>query len=76
MLEVCEGPRERETSLPDDAVWALEVEPLHSVGVRFVGGLLGLLVGDLVAHPVWGWATARLLLMGPQTITRLCGFRS
>jgi hypothetical protein len=30
-------------------VWALEVEPLHSVGVRFVGGLLGPPVGDLVA---------------------------
>jgi len=29
------------------AVWVLEVEPLHSVGVRFFGGLIGLLDGDL-----------------------------
>ena len=30
-------------------MWVLEVEPLRSVGVRFIGGLLGPLVGYLVA---------------------------
>jgi len=30
-------------------VRVLVVEPLHSVGVRFIGGLLGPLVGYLVA---------------------------
>jgi len=49
MLEVSEGPREWKASLPGDAVWVLEAEPFHSVCVRFVGGLLGPLVGDFVA---------------------------
>jgi len=35
-------------SLAGDVVWVLEAEPLHSVGVRFAGDLLGSLVGDLV----------------------------
>ena len=56
--------------LPDDAVWVLEIEPLHSVSVRFVGGLLGPLVGDPVTFDTWWLGHHRISMRMPGSLAR------